>query len=137
MSWEETPVREIMSSPVRTVNTRLTVAEAARVLCDEQVGSVLVRADEDGIVTDTDIVRAVKNGIDPERTVVVEVMSSPVVTVGGDVTVRDAAARMNEHGIKKLFVTEGDGYAGVVTTTDIVEQMSPDLDDVIGMFAEG
>lgn len=136
MNVDEVTVREVMSSPVREAEGRLAIVEAARILCEERIGSLLVRARDDGILTDTDIVRAVKEGRDPERTTVSEVMSSPVLTVPPDATLVDAAERMDEHGVKKLLVTADGSYAGIVTTTDIVDRISPELDDVVAMFVD-
>lgn len=137
MQWDDLLVSEVMSSPVRTVERRLALAEAARILCDERIGSVIVEGGPDGILTDTDVVRAVKEGYDPDETAIVEVMTSPVVTIPADATVRDAAERMNEHGIKKLLAVDGRNRAGIVTTSDVIDSASPDLDDVIAMFADG
>ena len=135
MDWGEVPVHKVMSSPVREVDGRLAVAEAARILCEEHIGSVVVRKRTDGILTDTDIVRGVRDGVDPEETMVAELMSSPVVTVDPDATLQDAAELMADHDIKKLLVDDGDEYAGIVTTTDIVHQLSPDLEQVLVTFA--
>ena len=56
MDWEDIPVREAMSTPVREAPGTMPATEAARILCEEQIGSVLVRGTPDGILTDTDIV---------------------------------------------------------------------------------
>ena len=135
MDWEEVPVHKVMSSPVREVDGRLAVTEAARILCEERIGSVVVRKRTDGILTDTDIVRSVRDGVDPEETMVAELMSSPVVTVDPDATLQEAAELMDDHDIKKLLVDSGDEYAGIVTTTDVVHQLSPDLEQVLVTFA--
>ena len=137
MQWDDLHVRELMSTPVRTVDRRLALSEAARILCEERIGSVITEDEPDGILTDTDVVRAVKEGLDPEETTVVEAMTSPVVTIPADATVRDAARRMNDHGIKKLLVTDDGARVGILTTSDVVAHASPNLDDVIGMFADG
>lgn len=135
MDWDDIPVRDVMSAPVREAPGDTTVTEAARILCDEQIGSVLVRGEPDGILTDTDIVRAIRDGRNPERTVIAELRTSPVVTVSPDASVRDAAELMAENGIKKLPVPGDESYIGIVTTTDMVDQVAPELDDIIGAFA--
>lgn len=134
MKTDDVSVRQLMSSPVRSVDGRTAVAEAARILCDERIGSVLIHAHDDGILTDTDIVRTVKAGRDPEQTMVSEVMTSPVVTIEPDASVRAATEQMTDRGIKKLPVESAEEYVGIVTTTDVVGHLSPELDDVIEMF---
>ncbi|MEF8814038.1 MAG: CBS domain-containing protein [Halovenus sp.] len=136
MDWDDIPVRDVMSEPVREASGDMAVTQVARILCDEQIGSVLVRGNPDGILTDTDIVRAVGDGCNPERTVIAEVRTSPVITVSPDATVRDAAELMADHEIKKLPVLDRESYLGIVTTTDMIDQVSPELDDIIGAFTD-
>lgn len=136
MDWDDIPVRDVMSEPVREAPGDMAVTQVARILCDEQIGSVLVRGDPDGILTDTDIVRSVRDGCSPERTVIAELRTSPVITVSPDATVRDAAELMANNGIKKLPIPGDEGYLGIVTTTDMVDQVSPELDDIIGAFTD-
>lgn len=117
---DETPVSEIMSSPVITVTQDTTVAEAAEVLADEHVGSLVVGDDIiEGIVTETDIVRAVGDGLDLSATTVADIMSDPVVTIRPHEAVRTAGERMGHNGVKKLPVTENGEPVGIVTTTDL------------------
>ena len=117
---EETSVSEIMSSPVITVTQDTTVAEAAGILADEHVGSLVVGEDIiEGIVTETDIVRAVGEGLDLSSTTVADIMADPVVTIRPHEAVRSAGERMGHNGVKKLPVTEDGKPVGIVTTTDL------------------
>lgn len=117
---DETPVSEIMSSPVITVTQDTTIAEAAGVLADEHVGSLIVGEDIiEGIITETDIVRAVGDGLDLSATTVAEIMSDPVVTIRPHEAVRTAGERMGHNAVKKLPVTENGKPVGIVTTTDL------------------
>lgn len=135
MDWEDIPVSEVMSSPIREAEGEMQATEAARLLCEERIGSVLVRGTPDGILTDTDIVRAVKDGKDPSATTVAELRSSPVVTVGVDAELQHAAELMDEHRIKRLVVTEDEEPVGVVSTTDLIGCLSPELEEIISVFA--
>ncbi len=120
MERSETPVREIMTSPVRSVEPETTLREAARVLSDESIGSLVVGEDPlDGIITETDVVRAVAREVDPASTTVAELMSSPVVTMRPTETVFTAGERMGRNRVKKLPVTEEGRPVGIVTTTDL------------------
>jgi CBS domain-containing protein len=116
----ETPVREIMSSPVVTVTADTTLVEAAGVLAEERVGSLVVGTDiVDGIVTETDIVRAVGDSTDLSATTVGDIMSDPVVTIRPAESAQVAGERMGHNGVKKLPVTESGEAVGIVTTTDL------------------
>ena len=120
MTEEETPVSEIMSSPIKTVSGETTIAEVAEILADEHIGSLVVGEDIiDGIITETDIVRLVGEDIDFASTAVSEVMSEPVVTIRPHEPVYVAGERMGHNNVKKLPVTEDGEPVGIVTTTDL------------------
>ena len=42
---------------------------------------------------------------------------------------------MTDHEVKKLLVTDGSEYVGIVTTTDLVDQAAPELEEIISVFA--
>lgn len=120
MSEKETPVREIMSSPVETAARNLTIAEAANILSDHHIGSLVVGDDiVEGIVTETDIVRAIGAELDLAETPLEEIMSEPVVTIRPHEAVHVAGERMGHNAVKKLPVTEDGEPVGIVTTTDL------------------
>jgi len=120
MSQEETPVSEIMSSPVRTIPEEMMVVEAASILADESIGSVVVGDDIIcGIITETDIVRAVGAEIDLPNTPARDIMTEPVVTIRPHEAVYVAGERMGHNNVKKLPVTENGEPVGIVTTTDL------------------
>jgi CBS domain-containing protein len=116
----ETSVSEIMSSPVVSVAEETTLCDAASTLAEERVGSLIVGEDIiEGIVTETDVVRAVGDGLDMMETTVGDLMSDPVVTIRPHESVRVAGERMGHNGVKKLPVTESGEPVGIVTTTDL------------------
>lgn len=116
----DTPVSEIMTSPIRTVPPETTITEAASILADEGIGSLIVGDDLiDGIITETDIVRSVRDTLDPEATTVADLMSEPVVTIRPHEPVRAAGERMGHNGVKKLPVAEDGEAVGIITTTDL------------------
>ena len=122
----ETPVTEIMSTPVERIDGSDSVVAAAQALTDQGIGSLVVGTDEiEGIITESDVVASVASKVDPE-TQVTELLSDPVVTITSDATVSEAGAQMGEHNIKRLPVTEGVGGdpIGIVTTTDLAGYLS-------------
>jgi len=120
MSREETPVSDIMTSPVRTITEDTTVTEAATILADEQIGSLVVGGEIIcGIITETDIVRTVGQDIDPGETMVSDIMSEPVVTIRPHEAAHVAGERMGHNNVKKLPVTKDGEPVGIVTTTDL------------------
>lgn len=131
----DTPVRDVMTDPVRTVAPDLSVREAATVLSAEDIGSVVVTSDPVAIVTKTDIVDGVASGCDPADAVVADLSSDPLVTVGADATLREAVDRMERDGMRRLPVTSEDGVVGIVTTTDLVDALATEPETVAGVLA--
>jgi signal-transduction protein with cAMP-binding, CBS, and nucleotidyltransferase domain len=55
-------------------------------------------------------------------------MKKPVVTVGADQSVRQAARQMREHVIGSVIVTAGDRLAGILTERDLLHAVADDRD---------
>ncbi|WP_251341367.1 CBS domain-containing protein [Haloplanus halophilus] len=125
---EDVFVGSLMSAPVHTVSADATLREAARVLIEHDVGSVVVVDAEgrlDGILTVTDFVRVVAGGgrHGPDAPVSA-VMSTDVVTTGADVPVAGAADAMVESGHYHLPVVDGETVIGIVAAADLAAYVS-------------
>ena len=116
-------VREVMSPSVISVESSATVRDAAQVMIEREIGSVIVTESGRpvGIMTERDVLRrVVVKGLDPTKTRVGEVMSSPLVTVKADAYITDAGRLMSERNIRRLLVVEDDRPVGVVTEKDLL-----------------
>lgn len=114
-------VREVMNKNVVTAEPDITVKEAARMMSQFHIGSLVILKDKKivGIVTERNVLVAVAQGKDAELTTVEEIMSKNVITVASDKTIEDAVNLMVEHKIKKLPVVDGDKLIGIITASDI------------------
>ena len=113
-------VRDVMSSPLVTVSRRATLQEAATKMRDHDVSALFVPGSSAGIVTTTDVVGAVADGLDLSTVTVTEVMTAPVERITTREGVSEAAAMMTNFGFKHLPVVDDDGdYVGMVSTTDL------------------
>ncbi|MFB7775310.1 CBS domain-containing protein [Streptomyces bauhiniae] len=115
-------VRDIMTSELVTVEPQASVASVARLMRDEDVGTVLVT--EDGrlkcLVSDRDlVVRAFAEGVDPDQTSVIQAASDDLVTIGPDESVDHAVELMREHAVRRLPVVEGDEAVGIIALGDL------------------
>jgi CBS domain-containing protein len=124
---EDVFVGSLMSAPVHSVGRGASLREAARVLIDHDVGSVVVgEADRlDGILTVTDCVRIVASddGYGPEAPVSAA-MSTDLVTVGANEPITTAADLMVETGHYHLPVVDGEAVIGIVTAADLAAYVS-------------
>jgi len=127
-------VREIMSSPVLTVDQDQNVVEAAKIMDVGLVGAVIVTGDGEkpvGILTERDIVkRVVSQGLNPVEVKVKEIMSTPLRTVEPEVKIVDAAKMMNQYQIRRLGVVYKGELVGIVTGRDILS-VTPELFEII------
>ncbi len=116
-------VRDIMMRNVKTVRTDDSVHAAVLKMNKFQIGSVIVTNNGRavGIITERNILeRIVEPRLDPGTIWAKDIMSSPLVTVGPNDAVEEAAKIMAQKRIKKLPVVDGDKIVGVISTSDIV-----------------
>lgn len=123
-------VREVMTSGVTAVQPNATLAEAARLMRDHDIGDVVVARGDNvvGLITDRDIaVRAVAEGADPQNVAAESVCSAPAVTVAPEDSCTDAVRLMRENAVRRLPVVESGGRpVGVVSIGDLARAEDPD-----------
>ena len=125
-------VRDIMASPPVTVPPDLPALEAARLMTRRNIGSLIVQdgARAVGILTERDLVgKVVASGLDPRTVRCKELMSSPLLTIGPDTDVLQAAHTMARHHVRRLPILKDATLIGIVSERDILE-VSPDLIEV-------
>jgi CBS domain-containing protein len=121
-------VREMMTPQPVTLPLDASLTEAARLMRDEGVRSVLVAQGDRlcGLLTDRDIVvRVVAEGRDLTGTRLAEVCSADVVTVRPDDEAEMALRLMRERAIGRLPVVENGRAVGIVSIGDL----TPDRGD--------
>ncbi|MDQ3459632.1 MAG: DUF294 nucleotidyltransferase-like domain-containing protein [Deinococcota bacterium] len=98
-----------------------TVGEAAKLMREHGVSSVLVEAEPLSIVTDRDLRnRVMAEGLGPE-TPVREVMSFPLKSLPADVSLVEVLLFLLEENVHHLPLTAGGEVVGVVTDTSLLE----------------
>lgn len=123
-------VSEVMTEVPRTVSGDTTLVDAARIMRDDDVGSVVVTDGDKvvGLVTDRDlVVRGIAEEKDPRSTKVSEACSEDLVTVSADAPASEAVKLMREHAVRRLPVVDADGRAeGVVALGDLALTRDPE-----------
>jgi CBS domain-containing protein len=119
-------IREVMTSKLCSIDTDKSIAYAAKMMRDEDVGiAPIVEGDRlVGVLTDRDIaVRVVAEGRDPEQVKVTEVASRDVVTLDPQQDLDEAFRLMARHQVRRLPVVEEDGrLVGVVAQADVAQE---------------
>ncbi len=102
------------------VEPTTTVGEAAKIMRDERISSVLVHGEPPAIVTDRDFRnRVLADDLGPEEPVE-RILTRPLLTVPSTLPLYDVWARLLDAGVHHLPVTRGDEIVGVVTSGDLL-----------------
>ena len=120
-------VGRLMSTDLHTVAPETLVADAAELMLDNDVGSVLVVEDDElrGILTRTDFVDIVAKSRPKAATPVSDYMTTDVVTTSAQDPIRDVADAMTEHGFHHMpVVSDEDGLIGMITSSDLAAYLS-------------
>jgi CBS domain-containing protein len=123
-------IRELMTENPRTISPGDSVADAAKLMRDEDAGIAPI-ADGDrlvGVLTDRDIaIKVVAAGKDPQSTKATEIASTNLVTIDPQQDLDEALRLMAQHQVRRLPVVEEDGkLVGVVAQADIARHASPE-----------
>jgi CBS domain-containing protein len=119
-------IKDVMTSDPCTIDADKSVAYAAKMMRDEDVGlAPIVEGDKlIGMLTDRDIaIRVVAEGKDPNQVTVREVASKQVVTIDPQQDLAEALRIMAKHQVRRLPVVEEDGrLVGVVAQADVARE---------------
>jgi CBS domain-containing protein len=104
-----------------TASTKTPVGEAARLMRETQVGSLLIveHGRVVGIFTERDaLFRVLAEHLDPEKTPLSEVMTPDPLSVHPDQPFVHALHLMHDHGFRHVLVAENGRPLGVVSARD-------------------
>ncbi len=125
-SLSEILVKDIMTKAIISVEPGTTVFQVAKMMEQGGIGAVLVKKDgtTSGIITDRDFAIKIATQKLPLETPVDKVTSYPLQTINSSKTVLDAADQMSSEKIRKLAVVEDGKIVGIITSTDLVNQLA-------------
>jgi CBS-domain-containing membrane protein len=122
-------VCDVMTHRVVSVGTDATLGNTLTYLATQHIsGAAVVDRKERlvGAITWSDIMEAEAEMGDPdargrllEKTLVREVMTQPVLTIGPDAELREAAQVMVHGDVHRLFVEEAGQLVGVISRRDV------------------
>jgi CBS domain-containing protein len=90
---------------------------------DENISSVIIAENQDilGIVTQHDLVtKVIAAQKAAENITAEELMSKPVITVGSEADIEEAARLMRDRRIKKLLAVREGRIEGIITSFDLL-----------------
>lgn len=131
-------VKDIMTATVDSIQSTDSIANAARRMAEDDVGTLPILSDGKlvGIVTDRDIaVRGVAAGISPQAPIR-RVMSENVATCSPDDDIETVLALMSREQIRRMPVCNNrEQVVGIVALADMAEH-DPDKKEVTETLAD-
>ena len=117
-------VADIMTHEPVAIEPSASVEQALHTMRERGISSILVKPEhpgEDwGIMTKRDIIsKIVASDLDPSELQVREIMTSPILRIPPDMTLRQVSAMMFENRVRRLPVFDHGKLVGIVSDTDI------------------
>lgn len=132
-------IEDLIENELVTLPEDAVIADAVKLMKDGGISSILVRSLSSsvenpiitGIVTERDILyRVIGGNKGPYKTILKEVMSSPVVTIEKGSSVNEAMSLMKNKKIRRLLVIRRENTReftlGLVTLMSITDSLNPD-----------
>jgi CBS domain-containing protein len=136
MAVESTPVLSFMTANVKTAMENQPIREVCKMMYQNKNGSMLIlkknaiddKSDDKkpiGIVTERDIVRLMgSSDMSLDNVPVGELMSSPLITINPNNSIKDAIEIMQQKDIRRLPVVDNKGkMVGIITDKDVFRAM--------------
>ena len=116
-------VEDVMQKNVISIDTSLTVKDAAKMMTDSQVGCLVVTENNKpvGMLTERDLVRRIISEERSSSEPITKIMSTPLIIAKPDYTLWELAQLMKTKHIHKIPVEKDDRLVGIITATDIVK----------------
>jgi CBS domain-containing protein len=141
-------IASIMTPEVVTIKPENTLHEAAQIMGQKHIGSLIVMkyATPVGIITEGDLLNVVSEGIPLERDwihsspsihteKVEKFISYPLIKVCYDCRLPDAARLMIEKRVRRLGVCDSGHLVGIVTTSDMIGSL-PQVPETMKIWFE-
>jgi len=131
-------VKDIMKTPVLSIDSSMTVKDAAKMMEDAKVGSIVVTENSIilGILTERDFVRKIVAQEKSFSTKVKDIMSSPLIVISPDETVWELASLMKTRRIHRVPVVDKGRLVGMASTADLTRLCSIGSDSEMSRLCE-
>ena len=119
-------VRDIMTKHVVTIDENRTALEAAKIMAEKGISSLIVLKDQNpvGIVTERDFVKKICiKELKISHVKVNEFMSKIRTFADPEIPIEVAVQRMVNHKIRRLPIMENGKVVGIITVTDLAKYL--------------
>ena len=140
---------DIMTHEVVTIAPENTLYDAARIMGEQHIGSLIVVKYDTavGIITERDLLREVVDkeialekdwlvgGASIKEETVEGTMSYPLITISLETSIKEAARIMIEKKIRRLAVSEHGKVVGIITAADLIRSL-PETPETMSAWFE-
>jgi signal-transduction protein with cAMP-binding, CBS, and nucleotidyltransferase domain len=115
-------IGQLMTRDISVISEEASLQEAANQMQVQRIGSLLVEnnGEYSGIITETDVVRAVAEYADVSQLTVHGLMSSPIISLDKKLSPQYARDLMADRRIRHLAITEDGQIVGVISVRDLL-----------------
>jgi len=114
-----------MTTPVISIYSEATAQEAAQLMKEKGIGSLLIKGYEGyvGIIVERDLVyNVVGEGLNPSTTPLSSIMTESILSIEKNASSLDAGILMLEYKINHLAITENEEIVGILSVKDLVQK---------------
>ena len=125
---------DAMREDIATIDENASIKKTSQMMREMNIGCVVAlrKGTPIGMITERDVTWNVAGaGLDPNKTKVSEIMSTPLVTIDPDADLIDAAKLMQKNKIRKLAVSKKKILYGVLSAADIARNLENYVDTEI------
>lgn len=130
-------IENIMTREVVTIAPENTLYDAARIMGEQRIGSLIVVKYDTavGIITERDLLREVADkeialekdwlvgGVSIKEKTVEEAMSYPLIKISMKSSIKEAARMMLEKKIRRIAVSDEGKVVGIITAADLIKSL--------------
>ncbi|HKQ31432.1 MAG TPA: CBS domain-containing protein [Burkholderiales bacterium] len=123
---------------VAVIDSKQNVVDAAQLMAERYIGSVVVTADAEvqGIFTERDLMRVVAQQLDPNKVKLADVMRPDLAKVDMDESVDDCLQIMRTRRCRHLLVFDGATMVGIISLRDLVALMLEEKEELVSQLTQ-
>jgi signal-transduction protein with cAMP-binding, CBS, and nucleotidyltransferase domain len=124
--FSETQIKDVMTKALISVDPQTSLYQISKMMEQGGMGSILVKKDgvPSGIITDRDFAIKIAAYSVSMDSPVEKIATFPLQTINFNDSLLDAAKIMADKKIRKLAVVEDGKVVGIITSTDLVNQLA-------------
>lgn len=138
-------IGEACNREVVVMTPEESVLEAARLMRDQHVGSIVVADKPDGercplgVLTDRDVViEIVAREVNPDDVTVRDALTGELTTLNERDGLLDGLRRMRDKGVRRApVINDHGGLVGIITLDDILELVAEQVMDIASLVNRG